>query len=237
MRSSETRTYDLLRHYGAKERGGWLSFLGYLQSTGNTKGYEAVKADMQSLFPGHWVLETVMDLMDEGRFEEAEPLAQELVADNPGNGRYLATLGAIKARKGEHAVAIGLFKKAIVTHPNHTNYTGLGRSYMFMREYALALEALEEARRISPAYEPTLRSLCQTYCFLGRIDTAMARADKLFGVNPHAAEAHIVYLVHSLQIGRRDLAAQHYEEFLQYGTGLPEYEKIKEHYAYLSTRN
>ncbi len=231
--SSENRIHDLLRYYGAKERGGWMSFAGYLQNKGDTFRHDEVVRETDAIFPDRKKHRNVLSLLSSGKLEEASTLAEQLVVSQPDNGEFLAVLGQVKMRQGEYARAARLYEMAVKTHPNHHNYIALGRLRLLLEDYPGAISALEKADRLSPNSGEIIMLMCNACFMAGDLDRAAALADRMFKIRPHSPDACIFYILYSVEIGDLAQAKKYYREFLEYGTSHWEYEGIKVEYKYL----
>jgi Flp pilus assembly protein TadD len=232
-RSSERRIFDLLEHYGTKERGGWTALSRYYQGRGRPDLQSQVDARIQMLFPDQMTYETAMNLLSAGQVAEAESLIHQLVESQPNHGQYLAALGDIRVAQGNMNEAIALYEKAIKTHPHHRNYFNLGRAYIATGNLVSGLRALEEANRLSPANEEILVELCRGYGKIGKLDKARESASALLKINPRSPDGLIIALISASQSGNRAEASRLYREFLQYGTEHPDYEAVKKSFDQL----
>jgi len=229
--ASEKRFFDLLQHYGNKEKGGWVSLSYYLEHEGKLEFRDEVATRLSVLFPGIKKLETVRRLMQRGETEDAEVLVQGLVRDNPGHGLYLAALGNIRFSQGRIDEAIPLYTSALETHPSHRNYFSLGRCYLLKGNISRAVQNLEEAYRLAPLQVEILIELCRTYATLGQMAPAKKYSDELLAIDPRAPDGLVIAIIAASRSGNRNEARQYYREFLQYGRDHPEYEAIKESFA------
>jgi Flp pilus assembly protein TadD len=231
--TSIERAHDLLRHYGTRDKQGWLSFGRFAQAEGQTALANEVAIEINGLFPEQARYKTVMSLISRGKLADAEILVQGLIKLQPENGEYLAALGDIRVGQNAFTDAVDLYRRALHTHPNHRVYTGLGRAYSLMGDFSQAIEALAKASKLSPGNETILTELCRAYRQSGQIAGAGNAAAALLEVNRRSPEGHLVSMLIAIQADRKPEARSHYGEFLQYGTAYPEYETIREKYAWL----
>jgi len=231
--TSITRAHDLLRFYGAKQKQGWLSFANFLEADGQKELFNEVTTEINAAFPEEGKFATALSLISRGKLDDAEFLIQDLIKNRPDNGLYYAALANIRVSQGSYAEAIGLYKLALKTHPNHEIYLGLGRAYLLAKDYPSAIQAFEKAREIAPSTEEILLELCKAYLLGGRTERAKAIADELLARNPKSPDGHIASMLYLVRSNRKAEAAQHYRAFLQYGAGHPDYDKVKQNYAWL----
>ncbi len=231
--SSERRCFDLLRHYGSKERGGWLSLASYLEHEGEVGFRKEVMTAMETAFPEQRMLEDARNLLGEDNLDEAELLALELIGDHPDNGLFHGLLAEIRFRQGRLAEAISEYKLAIKTHPSHRNYFGLGRTSSFMGNKAAAIGYLEQAYELAPQQVEVLAELCRTHAQMGQLGPAKRYGDELLALDPHAPDGLIATTIHASQRGDRAKATRFYREFLRYGQDHPDYELVKQAFDHL----
>ncbi len=230
---STARMHDLLRYYGPRERGGWVSFAKYIQNDGNLPLYNEVTTEMAAIFPEQRSFQVARSLIAKGKLADAEVLVTELLKQQPDNGEFLAALGDIRLSQGRLPEAKESYKKALITHPNHVNYYNLGRICMMTGDYADAVQPLEQAHRLSPKTEEILSALCRAYVVLKQTASAKQIADELLAVNPKSPVGHMVEMIYLVENKRTTEAAVHYRAFLESGVGHPDYESIKRDYAWL----
>jgi tetratricopeptide (TPR) repeat protein len=231
--ASTERIHDLLRHYGPKEKGGWVSLARYLNNDGQTALHDEVMAEFNAVFPDQRDFQTVQNLVGKGRLDEAEEIIQRLLREQPDNGEYLAVLGFIRFSNKQFGEARKLYNQALRTHPNHYNYLRLGRACAMDGDYEAAARALEEAHRLAPSSEEVMSDLGKAYFYRRQIDKARQVADELLRLNPNSADGHIIYIVCEADAKRFDEATEHYKAFLQCGVTNPQYETIKNRFAWL----
>lgn len=231
--SSEGRIFDLLRHYGNKERGGWLSLVKYLEHEGRTGFHGEVITAMGTAFPDQLNLEKARSLLAQDKLEAAEQLALKLISSQPGHGLFHATLADIRFRQGRLAEAISEYKTAIKTHPSHRNYFSLGRSYALLGDNRSAIQYLGEAYKLAPRQVEVLAELCRTYGQMEQLELAKKYGDELLALDPHAPDGLIISVIHAMRTGDRDKAIRFYHEFLIYGKDHPDYEMIKQAFNHL----
>jgi predicted Zn-dependent protease len=82
-------------------------------------------------------------LVDAQQYQEAIPLLDQLVAENPADADSLNLLGFSHRKLGHEDKALGYYKKALATMPNHLGANEyLGELYLEMKNLPKAEERL-----------------------------------------------------------------------------------------------
>lgn len=231
--SSERRIHDLLKHYGSKEKGGWVSLSRFLQTQGKEDFYNEVVSGMNEAFPDQRKYETALRLFASGKIDEAEYLANALIKSQPDNGEFSAVLADIRVGQGKFSEGIQLYHAAITTHPNHRNYFNLGRACLMVGNSADGMRYLEKGYQLAPENTEILTELCRAYASMEKLDLAKKYADELLAIDPRSPDGLIVSIIQANRLGRRMEAIRYYRVFLQHGRNHPEYETIKQAFEYL----
>lgn len=86
------------------------------------------------------------------KFDEAIPLLQKIVADNPRDADAWNYLGFASRKTGKLNEALGYYEKALKLSPNHKGANEyLGELYLMMNNLAKAEEQLAKLKSICPA--------------------------------------------------------------------------------------
>jgi tetratricopeptide (TPR) repeat protein len=92
---------------------------------------------------------TAKKLVDEGKYRDAIPILDQLVAKNPADADALNELGFSHRKLGHEQKALTYYLKALATQPNHLGANEyLGELYLEMKDMPLAedrLAVLEKA--------------------------------------------------------------------------------------------
>ena len=130
--------------------------------------------------PGEAHLKLGAVLYREGRFPEA---AAEFARSLESQGCVSASkesfdsLGRYLASTGDHETAVRMFRKAAELEPGAESYMRLGYECYASKRYQDALEALQNAARVSPALPKARLLLAKTYHMLGRSKDALREID------------------------------------------------------------
>jgi len=113
--------------------------------------------------------ETAVSEQDAGRLEAAERAFSEILADYDAIPGVLSSLGLLAARRGDHARAVELFRKAISVRPAEAAYhVALGQAYVGLGRLDSAADAFEAAIRLEPRHKAALCHLGLTRLAKGR---------------------------------------------------------------------
>jgi Flp pilus assembly protein TadD len=231
--TSAARMHDLLRHYGTKDRGGWLMFARCLYADGNIALCDEVTAESDELFPEQLYYQTARELFAQGKLDEAAALLQQCLDKLPENGEFAAALADVRLTQQRYTEARELYTRALRTHPNHYYYFALGRTCYLAGDYAAAVQAFEQARRLSPDTPVILAALGESYVGLRQFERAREMAEELLRLDPRSPDGHILSIDYLVGEGRNAEAVEHYKAFLQCGVDHPQFETFKNRYAWL----
>ncbi|UCD63861.1 MAG: tetratricopeptide repeat protein [Candidatus Zixiibacteriota bacterium] len=231
--ASEERTLALLKHYGVRDRGGWLSLTAYLKTRPNRYLHGRAVSEMQRVFPGEAILPRIDSLVASGDLDEAYGLAVELHRRFPEDGTYVRTLADVLTRMHRYPEALSTYEQAVALRPDHVTYHGLGVLYQHMERYQDAVAAFEKAHRMSPRMVATIELLAASCLHIRDLERAERLGDTLFVIQPNCPGGHVVKMLTALAQGRIDTARTHYEAFARIGRGRPDYDDIVQTYASL----
>lgn len=95
-------------------------------------------------------LKIATDQFSNGRIEDAEIVAKQVLKVEPDNQQGLQLLGLIKHKKNENEKAIEIFEKALSMEPdNIENQNNLALSYAGVGNYSKSIELFEKAANMS----------------------------------------------------------------------------------------
>lgn len=172
----------LLRQAGpsAGQELGWhLMLLEALNATDNTEEALDAASQVQKRFPQDASAQMALaqQLARVGRYQEAGPVFEKVLALNPGQPEASLGLGDVRQKAGDHARAIEAYRVAL-DYRSTTLAARLGaaRSLAGLKRFEEARQLLE-AGLASHASEPTLRlELSRIYARLGLSDLAAREA-------------------------------------------------------------
>ncbi len=118
--------------------------------------------------------------MAEGRFEEAIPIYQKLVAAMPGNPGFILNLGMAEQMAGHPRQAIPQFEAVLKSQPgNVPALTSLGMAELQLNQPRQAVAPLEKLLRIQPDDVNARGMLASAYMSLNRASEAAEQFRRL----------------------------------------------------------
>ncbi|HEX8522881.1 MAG TPA: tetratricopeptide repeat protein [Tepidisphaeraceae bacterium] len=127
-----------------------------------------------------------------GRLNQAGPLYERFLAQQPNHPDALHLLGLAHHQSNRPQQAIELILRAIQIHPHNPAYfINLGEALRVSGQPARALEAYGEALRLDPQSADAHANRASALRMLGRIDEAIAAAEAALELNPDHASANL----------------------------------------------
>jgi len=100
-------------------------------------------------------------------------IAQEILAKQPANAEALSIAGRAATMRSQHALATGLFRRAIASDPRHAGYQCLlGNACLLTGALTEALRAFERASKLAPDHPDPAAGLAESLERLDRLDAA-----------------------------------------------------------------
>jgi tetratricopeptide (TPR) repeat protein len=120
-----------------------------------------------------------------GRHAKAEPGFRQILDLEPRNADALYCLGQIMAKRGEHAGAIGMFKRLLADSPQiYKVWVRLGKSLTANGQFTEAVEALCEGIGREPAKADAYHALGHVLLDLELFDYAIGAFDAVRDLDP-----------------------------------------------------
>ena len=130
------------------------------------------------------------ELMAEGRFSEAIPIYQKLVAAVPGNPGLVLNLGLAEQMAGQPQKAVPRFQTVLKTQPDNVPaLTSLAMAELQMNQPHAAVPPLEKLLRVQPQDVNARGMLAGAYMALNRTPEAAAQYRKLTAADASDAKA------------------------------------------------
>lgn len=227
------RFSTLVRHYGAKNRGGWANYVSYLESHGPADEFKTALREMDQLYPEYRLLRKAYTLLDRRDYIGALDISSELVEINPFQADFLQVLANVHGKLGHLDSAEYYYEQAVELKPHHMILNEMGQMYLKRGKHHDALIAFQRARGRAPQESSIGEGLGLAYIYLKEFDAASALADSLFADRPNSPGGHLLKLTISLYLDDHEAARLHYLEFVKHGQGRSDYNRIREHYEYL----
>ncbi len=177
----------------AKQRGLHNEGITTLASYLNSKGIEL--AEVSSLSknkePNLQEMNTLINLFNQGRFSEAEPLAKTMTTRYPQHGFGWKALGVILKHLNQHKEALPPIKMAAQLSPNDAEaQNNLGNALQELGQFDDAKRSFLRALEIDSGYAAAHNNLGNSLRALGQPDKAAASYRLATRIKPAYAEAH-----------------------------------------------
>jgi arylsulfatase A-like enzyme/Flp pilus assembly protein TadD len=152
-------------------------------------------------------------LLEEEHFQEAVPILQELIAENPEVVILYFKLGGCFLELKEYKEAIPVLRKAVELDPNFTKAEfNLGRALMATKDYDGAATVFENLSIKAPkALEPHLL-LEVAYLRAGHFPEVIKECEKVLAFNPEQYDTHVVYARALMGMGQLEEAESKLEK-------------------------
>ena len=140
--------------------------------------------------PTQLQFQQAMTLHQQGRFADAEPIYQRILAANPTHFDALHMLGIMACQTGQIEKGVQFLSKAASINPHiaalHSN---LGNAQLILRRFADALASCDKAIALDPTSPEAWNNRAIALQELGRLDDALASCDKAIALRPNYATA------------------------------------------------
>ncbi|MCH9030781.1 MAG: hypothetical protein IIB00_00775 [candidate division Zixibacteria bacterium] len=234
VEASENRFHSLLRHYGSKDRTGWVIYANYFLDKRHYSKYEEVKKELKEKHPEYSLLKDAYNAIESGENKKALQISKFLVNKNPYKADFLRVLGISYRQFGMFDSSEYYFKRALKLRPVSAPLRDEGgRLYFSWGKYKEAIEMFREAHYLDPSLPYVLEGLGMSYYHENHLDTALLIADSLFSKNKNSPAGHMLYVVLALRRNDTATAKHHYSEFLKFGRSRQDYQTTKNNYLYL----
>lgn len=129
------------------------------------------------------------------KYQDAARMFEQVTLLAPDNVRGLFNLGTTYVSQGRYTDAINILKRSIAIRPEASAYTDLGNAYFYLREFAQATSAYEQAVKLEPSQAPLWWNLGDGYYWTpgrrsqaaGAYQHAISIAQSNLRVNPQDA--------------------------------------------------
>ncbi|MBD3401958.1 tetratricopeptide repeat protein [candidate division GN15 bacterium] len=232
--SAAQRFESLLEFYDRKDRSGWSILADYYRESGQSRRASEAIAQMKRRFPEYDYLEEAYRLVNANRYQEALPIAGRLVAKNPYNADFLQLLGNIQGKLGDFGDAERLYEDAVALKPYNVGIRNeLGQLYITYGRYDKGLAVLKRLRDFNPQLTHVAEGVALAYIRKGEYHSALALADSILAVSPHAPGAYLIRIAVAVNRGDTATARTNLRLFVEYGKGRSDYEAMLRYYGAL----
>lgn len=132
------------------------------------------------------------------------------------------TLACYFRDKGEHQKTVKLWEKAIAINPNPRYFAALGNTYLWLKRYDQAMEALGRSIQMapdSPGIHVAHRDLGNTLAAMERYDEAVSQLKKAISLKPRRSEYYYTLGKILGRAGRYEGALPYFEMTLRLDPG------------------
>jgi len=158
-----------------------------------------------------------------GLLGQAEAIYNEILQSQPRNFDALQLLATIAAQRGNFAVAVELYDKALkIDSSDARTHYNRGVALGSLRRFDEAVESCERALRIRPFYAEAHNNRGNALGGLKRFDEALESYDRALRIKPNYAEAHNNCGVALRDLGRLEEALESYDRALTISPGYAE---------------
>ena len=233
--AAEARALALLRSNQLKDNAGWAILSNYYQARGDLAKAGEITDEMNSFFPEQAKLSEAHLYLGQGEYAKALALAEELYHKDPYRSDYLQVYGTALWKSGRAREAVDVYQSAIALRPFYPHLKNdLGQIYIQLGQLEDAIKILKEARAQDPALTSVAESMALAYITRKNYDSAMAIADTLKKETGDAAGSHLIQMVIAINTGNVAYAKDEFAKYLATGQTRSDYERIKEHYAWVA---
>ncbi|MGE5413731.1 MAG: sulfatase-like hydrolase/transferase [Syntrophomonadaceae bacterium] len=193
-----------------------LRSLGYLTGSGEVKASYGPGDDPKTLIVVDQTLHHVMELKEEGKCDEALPIARRVVAENPKMKLGYMHLAMVQRCRGDLAGALATFEKASASGAGGES---VDRSRaMLLSEIGRPAEAVAALQAYRESDEPeTLNALGIALADSGRPAEALPVFSRVLEIDPSNAVAYQNTGISLLKLGRAEEARQNLETAIRLG--------------------
>jgi Flp pilus assembly protein TadD len=147
-------------------------------------------------------LRRAVQLFDAKQFAEAEAILAQALAEEPGNSELLNSRGAMLASMGRQLEAIICFREGIERNPDAANnWTNLGRTIVFFKQFKTAMECHTRAIARSKADERIFHNVGIALARGGNYREAILAQTRALELNEHLHLARWDRAIYHLTLG------------------------------------
>jgi tetratricopeptide (TPR) repeat protein len=229
--TSERRFETLLNNRNANV---WAVYANYYLRKNDNAKFKEILDRRNSTFPELRTLDEAYEYLERDDLSNAKRLADELVKKDPYNPDFLQIMANTLNKMGDYSEAKKYYSNALKLRPyNFSILNETGQLYIKLKEYDKAIKILQKAHRIVPDTTSIIEALALAYIYKNEYDKALSWADTLTSKDIHSPGAALIKLTIAARQGDWSSARKYYLEFLKYGQGRSDYEKMRDYYKNL----
>jgi len=199
---------------------------------GNAAQAEATYRRAIKLRPRYWASYNWLGVFyyQRAQYREATEMFQQVVALAPDNARGLYNLAAAYIGEGRYSDAITVLQHSIAVRPEATAFTDLGNAYFYLRRFAEATSAYEQAVKLDPADMLLWWNLGDGYYWTpekrnqagGAYQRAVSLAENKLKINPKDAYVLGILAICHAMLGEKKAALEALQRALRLTPNDPE---------------
>src|SRR5262245_59949903 len=136
-------------------------------------------------------LNTAISYHQRGLLDQAVPVYQALLAQNPNHADALHLLGVVALQRGQPARPAAHIGRAVSLHPGVAAYqANLAEVYRALGQHEQAVECCRLALQLRPHFPEVANNLGLAWLDLGNTDEAIAQFREAIRLKPDFAMAH-----------------------------------------------
>lgn len=168
-------------------------------------------------------LATAIKNHQSGNLQQAEKIYEEILSINPNHAETLHAQAIMACQRGQHAVAVTLFRKAIHGNPEKAAYHyNLGNALKDLGRFEEAVPCYGQALLLKPDYIEALNNLGTVLHNQGKFDEAISSYQKALRISPDHAETLYNLAVTLQSVNRLKDAVLCYQKALAAKEDFPE---------------
>ncbi|MFL2583429.1 MAG: tetratricopeptide repeat protein [Gammaproteobacteria bacterium] len=165
------------------------------------------KPNTAGVSPPQELLNSLLGYYQNGRFNDAEKLAEQITQEFPEHQFAWKVLGAILGTTGRKSEAVDANQTAVALSPQDAEaHSNLGITLQELGRLDEAEASLNQAIALKPDFAEAHFNLGITLKELGRLEEAVASCNQAIALNPDNAKAHFNLGVILQELGRLDEA-------------------------------
>jgi tetratricopeptide (TPR) repeat protein len=168
-------------------------------------------------------LHAALAMHQRGLLNQAEAIYKEILQSQPGNFDALQLLATIAAQRGNFALAVEWFDKAVeIDSSDARTHYNRGVALGSLGRFDEALKSCDRALKINPGYAEAYNNRGNALGGLKRFDEALESFDRALRIKPDYAEAHNNRGNALRDLRRLDEALESYDRALTINPGYAE---------------